>query len=415
MKLTFQHQLNIELLLSERRRTLILISIFSIAIIYRLVDMYLFSRYNENLQPNDLRTVWLFPITILAFELFCLLYITRRLRTNKKKVPLLMQYANTAFEIFLPSVILLYFAREYPGYNVLQSPAVFIYFIFIILSTLRLNFALSCFCGLLACSSYIFLSLFLYDHLDSTDGTRAFIILFCGIASGLVAKQIHAGINNSLREAERRQKVENIFGQQISAEVAGRMLENDGKIESRRIHAAIMFIDVRNFSAFAAGKHPEEIVKYQNEFFSIVINTVGKFNGVVHQFLGDGCMVSFGAPLSLNNPSQNAVSAAMVLLAALEKATQHGHLIQTKVGIGIHSGEVVTGNIGTMERQQYSITGGPVIIASRIEQLNKQYASQVLVSEDVIACIDNESHPAICLGQVALKGWHKPISVYQLA
>ena len=414
MNFTFKNQLDVELLLSERRRTLILISIFTIAIIYRLIDMYFFGRYDENIRINAFHTVWLFPATIIVFEFFSLLYIAKRLKTTRKKIPLMMQYVNTAFEIFLPSVVLFLLAKQYPSHNVLQSPAVFIFFIFIILSTLRLNFALSCFCGFLASASYVLLSIFLYDHFDSSDGTRAFIILFCGIASGLVARQIRAGIDNSLREAEKRQKVENIFGQQLSAEIAEKMLENDGKIESRRMYVAIMFIDIRNFSAFAADKSPEEIVKYQNEFFSIVIDTVSKFNGIVHQFLGDGCMVTFGAPVQLDNPSQSAVRASMVLLAALEKATRQGRLIHTKIGIGIHTGEVVTGNIGTTQRQQYSITGSVVIIASRIEQLNKQYGSQLLVSEDVIGNIDNESLPVNCFGQVALKGWHKPISVYQL-
>ena len=415
MKFTFQHQLNIELLLSERRRTLILISIFTMAIIYRVIDVYFIGNQEENIRLNSFQTIWLFPASILAFEFLCLLYITRRLKTNRKKMPLFMQYVNTALEICLPSVILLVFAKQYPSYNVLQSPAVYIYFIFIILSTLRLNFILSLFCGLLASSSYVFLSLYLYDHFDSSDGTRAFIILFCGIASGLVARQIRAGINNSLQEAEKRQKVENIFGQQLSTEVAEKMLENDGNIESKRMDVAIMFIDIRNFSAFASNKRPEEIVKYQNEFFTIVINTVSQFNGIVHQFLGDGCMVTFGAPVPLQNPSQNAVNASLKLINVIDKAIRNGELIHTKVGIGIHTGEVVTGNIGPSHRQQYSITGSVVIIASRIEQLNKQYGSQLLVSETVIDLISPLHSSANCFGQVALKGWHKPISVYQLA
>ena len=415
MKFTFQHQLNTELLLSERRRTLILISIFTIAIIYRAIDMYFFGSDDENIRISAFRIIWLFPVTIIVFELFCLLYITRRLKTNGKKLPLLMQFVNTAFEIFLPSIVLLLLARQYPELNVLQSPAVFIYFIFIILSTLRLNFALSCFCGLMAAGSYVFISLFVYDHFDSSDGTRAFIILFSGIAAGLVAIQIRAGVDNSLREIEKRQKVENIFGQQLSAEIAEKMLENDGRIESKKMNVAIMFIDIRNFSAFASNKSPEEIVRYQNKFFTIVINTVSKFNGVVHQFLGDGCMITFGAPVPIVNPSQNAVNASVMLLENLQRAVENGELLNTKIGIGIHTGEVITGNIGPEHRQQYSITGSVVIIASRIEQLNKQYGSQLLVSENVIESINGKSLSANCFGQVALKGWNKPISVYQLA
>ena len=404
-----------ELLLSERRRTLILISIFTLAMLYRLVDIYFIAAEQQQVPGSTSPTAWLFSASILVFEVLCLLYITRRLKTDKKKIPLVMQYINTAFEIGLPSVILLFFAKQYPAYNVLQSPAVYIYFIFIILSTLRLNPGLSFFCGFLSSASYISLSLYLYEHFDSNDGARAFIFIFCGVASGLVARQIREGINNSLHEAERRHKVENIFGQQLSTEIAEKMLENDGKIESKRMNVAITFIDIRNFSAFASNKKPEEIVKYQNEFFTIVINSVGKFNGVVHQFLGDGCMVTFGAPVELVNPSQNAVNASLLLLDELDKASKNCNLIPTKIGIGIHTGEVVTGNIGPAHRQQYSITGSVVIIASRIEQLNKQYGSQLLVSENVLNDLEQLTVSPSCFGQVALKGWHKPISVYQLA
>lgn len=413
MKYTFQHQLNIELLLSERRRTLILITIFVLAIIYRLCNMLVFHTFDD-LPKNSFSTALLFPGTIITFELFCFLYITRRLRTTRKKIPTFMQYLNTAIETCLPSVVIFLFARQFPAFNVMQSPAVSIYFVFIILSTLRLNFWLSCFCGVLSSGSFVFLNLYLYDHFDSSDATRAFIIFFCGLSSGLVARQIRRGVSKSLREAEKRQKVENIFGRQLSTEIAEKMLENDGKIESKRMNVAVMFIDIRNFSNFAADKKPEEIVKYQNDFFAIVINTISRFSGIVHQFLGDGCMITFGAPIPLGNPSDNAVRAAITLLKELEQAVQERNLIQTRIGIGIHCGQVVTGNIGTAQRQQYSITGNVVILASRIEQLNKQYASELLVSEDVIDNLDITPASARCHGHVALKGWHKPVAIYQL-
>jgi adenylate cyclase len=176
-----------------------------------------------------------------------------------------------------------------------------------------------------------------------------------------------------------------------------------------------MFIDIRNFSRFAASRKPEEIVQYQNAFFKIVINTVSKYNGIVHQFLGDGCMVSFGAPVDLENPSQNAVDAATNLLRSIDAAVQRGEIPATRIGLGIHTGEVVTGNIGTQERQQYSITGTAVIMASRIEQLNKQFDSQLLVSEDVIRSVAPGPVPVLCLDEVLLKGWQEPVPIYKLA
>jgi adenylate cyclase len=124
-------------------------------------------------------------------------------------------------------------------------------------------------------------------------------------------------------------------------------------------------------------------------------------------------MVTFGAPLDLTNPSQYAVDASITLLKALESATINGELPPTKIGIGIHTGEVVTGNIGTSHRQQYSITGSVVILASRIEQLNKQFDSQLLVSEEVAHSINGVGLQHY--GSVDLKGWHKSITIYKVA
>jgi adenylate cyclase len=415
MKITFQQQLDEELLFSERKRVIILIVIFSAAITLRLFNQFFLKPDEEMLRIESFSTIWLFPLVIIAFETCSLLYINGRIRTKRKRIPLHLQYVNAVFEICLPSVIILYVAKEYTFYNVLQSPAVFIYFIFIILSTLRLNFMLSFFCGLIACLSYAGFSLFLYGHFNTNDAARAFVLLFSGIAAGMVARQIKQGVNNSLRQAEKRHKVENLFGQQISMEIAGKMLESDGKIESKRMTVAVMFIDIRNFTQFAAGRSPEEIVQYQNAFFSIVVNGVAKYHGIVNQFLGDGCMVTFGAPVVMNNPGSVAVEAAREILQEIESAMKNSLLIDTKIGIGIHTGEAVTGNIGTEFRQQYSITGSVVIVASRIEQLNKQYDSQILVSEDIVRDIKDGTIAVEFMDTVVLKGMHDLYRIYKVA
>lgn len=415
MQTTFKQQLDKELLFSERRRIVILVIIFSTSIVVRLVNSIFLKKDEETLRLESYSTVWLFPVVILLFELISLVQINQRIRSKKKVLKAWLQFANAGFEICLPSAIILYVAKEYTSYNVLQSPAVFIYFIFIILSTLRLNPALSVFCGLLAAVSCACFSLYLYGHFNSNDAARSFILLFSGVSAALVAKQIKNGINNSLEEAERRHRVENLFGQQISAEVAEKMLANDGKIESKRMEVAVMFIDIRNFTHFAAERSPEEIVQYQNAFLNIVIRNVSKHDGIVNQILGDGCMVTFGAPVPLANPSQKAVNAASEILKELQSAVTTGNIFPTRVGIGIHAGEAVTGNIGTSSRQQYSITGSVVIMASRIEQLNKEFQSQLLISEDVFKSISNQSMLPEIYKNITLKGFDKPVSIYKIA
>lgn len=414
MTLTFQEQFNQELLRSERKRSLIIISIFAFAFCYRAIAAYFFSNDKELLRIQSFSLIWLFPLIVIAFELTSLLYITKRLRTDRKKIPMYMQVINTLFEISLPALLMLAVLKEYPGYDVLKSPAAYTYFLFIILSTLRLNLLLSVMAGVLAAASYYAISFFAYNHFGANDAARAIVILLSGVAAGMVAKQIRNGINNSLQEAEKNQRVTNLFGQQISKEIAEKMLENDGQMESKRMHVAVMFIDIRDFTRFAAGRSPEEIVKYQNAFFTRVVDAVTRHGGIVNQFLGDGCMTTFGAPASLENPSQHAVNAALELLEQLENDMNEKRIIPTRVGIGIHAGEAVTGNIGNADRQQYSITGSVVIMASRIEQLNKQFNSQILISEEVAARINNKV-TADLYNHVELKGFDRPVAIYKVA
>jgi adenylate cyclase len=416
MKIHFQQQLNEELLRSEKRRTIIIISIFLFMLGYRTLQGYFFEMDKETRTIQSIPVVWLFPMVVIVFEFLTLFAINRQIRAKRNKLSPARQYLNTAVEIFLPSFIFMTVARQFPSFDVLRSPALLVYFVFIILSTMRLNFMLSFFCGVLSGISHFMLCFFIYDHFDFNDAARTSIILISSIAAGLVANQIRRGINNSLKETEKRNKVENLFGQQISMEVAEKILENNGQIESKRMTVAIMFVDIRNFTIFAASRSPEEIVQYQNTFFAIVSDAVANHGGIVNQFLGDGCMVTFGAPVSLDNPSLHAVKAAVEIHQKLETAILHGQIVNTLIGIGIHTGSAITGNIGNNTRLQYSVTGKVVIIAARVEQLNKEFNSQILITNDVYKNAGAYLPPATeNLGSVSLKGFEENFIIHRVA
>ena len=414
MKIHFQQQLGEALLLSERRRIIIVISIIVFLLGYRTLEGNLFDIDLETKRIHSF--IWLFPFLILLFEILSLWYVNRRIKSKAHKIPLFGQYLNTGFEICLPSLIMLTVAKQFPTYDLLKSPALSVYFVFIILSTLRLNFFLSCFCGLLAAASYFMLYFFVYHHFDFNDASRALILLISGIAAGLVAAQIKNGINKSVQETERRHRVENLFGQQISIEIAEKILENNGEIESKTMTVAVMFVDIRNFTNFTATRTPEQIVQYQNAFFALVSNAVAQNGGIVNQFLGDGCMVTFGAPVAMDNPALHAVRAAIEIREKLKEEIEAGHIADTAIGIGIHTGDAVTGNIGTDIRQQYSVTGKCVIVAARVEQLNKKFNSQILITEEVF----NNACPHIPvvtedLGKIGLKGFEEPYIIHKVA
>ena len=126
-------------------------------------------------------------------------------------------------------------------------------------------------------------------------------------------------------------------------------------------------------------------------------------------------MVTFGAPVALSNAPVNAVQAGLDIIKQIEQKVRSGQMPHTRVGIGLHVGEAVTGNIGNDIRQQYSITGNVVITASRIEQLNKEYDSQMLVSAEVMQALPTDWIQGESLGMVPLKGRKQKISLYRLA
>jgi len=162
-------------------------------------------------------------------------------------------------------------------------------------------------------------------------------------------------------------------------------------------------------------KTPEEIVAYQNAVFGAAIEIVDRNQGVINQFVGDGFMATFGAPVATGRDCNNALRTARELLAAVKALSDSGRIPATSIGIGLHAGEAVSGNIGSQARQQYSISGNVVILASRIEQLNKDCGSQLLVSAEVLREAGENDHAAKSLGLVQVKGRDEPIEIYRLA
>ena len=215
-------------------------------------------------------------------------------------------------------------------------------------------------------------------------------------------------------EIENKNRAISLFGQQVSKEVALELLSDTIKSSSKKLFACIMFLDIRDFTPFAENKEPFEIIQYQNDVFGFMIDIVSKHHGIVNQFLGDGFMATFGAPASSGNDCLNAVNASLEIVELMHKKCESGELPKTKVGIGLHAGDIVTGNVGTSERKQYSITGNTVILASRIEQLNKKFDSEILISKDVLDKLDHTKLKMKNQGAENIKGRAEPIEIIRL-
>ncbi len=219
---------------------------------------------------------------------------------------------------------------------------------------------------------------------------------------------------NEEKKERQKQRIEMLFGQQVSSEVVQALLDKEDNDDVKRSQATIMFLDIRNFTVFARGKDPTEVIRFQNNVFSPLIDIITQHHGIINQILGDGFMASFGIPMFEKDHCQNAFDAGLDIIKRMKELADEGRIPPTKVGIGLHTGEVTSGNIGNEIRKQFSIAGDTVIMAARLEQLNKQYQSQFLISKDVHDKVNPGKVILKSLGKLDLKGFEKVREVFQV-
>lgn len=230
----------------------------------------------------------------------------------------------------------------------------------------------------------------------------------------IVAMQ-SAQVLEQQRLVEERNRVKLIFGQHVSPSMVDEILQAGTEIVSRRLPMCVMFMDIRGFSTLAERMEPEEVMDYLSTFFGFMIDCVLENKGIIHRLLGDSFVALFGAPKSQGNDAQNAVDAGLAMLAKLQEITDQRLIPPTRIGIGIHSGDVVVGIVGTTNRKEYQINGDTVNLAARIEQLNKQFDSQMLISGSIRKSLDTDKYEQEALGEVTVKGRTGAVSIYKLA
>ena len=164
-------------------------------------------------------------------------------------------------------------------------------------------------------------------------------------ATVLVVRELQKRLLNSLEQAQEQQKILSIFGQHVSPEVAARLTSDEDAGISRSETLTILFFDIRGFTSFAEKREPDTVVNYLNTLFESLIEAVDRHHGFVSKFLGDGFMAVFSVAKGDEKHCHNAVSAALEISERVKALMLARDIDDTKIGIGIHSGTVMTGNI----------------------------------------------------------------------
>lgn len=198
-------------------------------------------------------------------------------------------------------------------------------------------------------------------------------------------KALRAELDRAYTSLARMEKVRETFGQFVTPEVAEYVLAhpNDFWKRGERKVVTILFADVRGFSSFAAGIQPEEAVSALNDIFARVIDAIHREGGVLNKFLGDGLMALFGAPVPSGDHVCAAARAALRARDAVEELSESRRTMGSeplRIGIGINTGEVVAGCVGTRNRAEYSVIGHAVNLAARLEEAS--VPGQILVGPE---------------------------------
>ncbi|MDX1957742.1 MAG: adenylate/guanylate cyclase domain-containing protein [Leptospiraceae bacterium] len=185
---------------------------------------------------------------------------------------------------------------------------------------------------------------------------------------------------------EEREKIKEAFGRFVNPIIAERVLTGEVNLGGEEKTATILFTDIRGFTELSENFTPTEIVEFLNKYLTLMVDCVDLTFGIVDKFIGDAIMATWGATPSIGNPAENGINAALmmrfVLIEYNEKRIKDGRK-PIKMGCGLNHGPVVAGQIGSESRLEFTVIGDAVNLASRIESLNKPFATDILISEDL--------------------------------
>lgn len=427
-----QHVLQAEIVRSARLRALLLIGVLVAATLPilafllgpRLALIGLDSGLVERLTVAA--PVIVTGLMVMAVvELGIWFYLGRCLHARIQPLGVLA-VIQTAVEAMLPAWVLFSALQVMGLLDTFGGALSWLFFPVIILSALHLRFWLSFFSGLVSAAGFLLVAEIGFSQLAADSGAlnvmtvrfpyylKAGILIATGVLTGLVAAGIRRQLVSAVESASERDRAVSIFGQHVSPEVAHRLLHQPVADTGEDRHVCVMFLDIRDFSKFAAANPASEVMAYLNALFGELIIVVNAHQGIVNKFLGDGFMAVFGAPAEDGAPALNATRCAMDLLTRTDELCAHGTIPPTRLGIGLHIGNSVTGNVGAATRKEYTVIGDAVNLAARIEQATKQFSAQLLVSDDVWSCLPVGEFFGKNLGNVELKGQAKPVVLHQL-
>ena len=219
-------------------------------------------------------------------------------------------------------------------------------------------------------------------------------------------------------ESRNKDKIKNAMGKYLSQDVMENVVKDIDNLSlgGKRSNVTVLFADIRGFTSMSEKLTPEEISSILNEYFTEIEPIITKYNGVINKFIGDAVMAIFGEPIQDKNHALNAVLCGNAMLKKV-KQLQEKWLYEGKpkieIGVGINTGDVFVGNIGSEKRLEYTVIGDTVNLASRLESYNKIYKTNFLISSSTYDEVKGNVD-VIKISEVQIRGKAKKMDIYEI-
>ena len=224
------------------------------------------------------------------------------------------------------------------------------------------------------------------------------------------------GVNEMIIGLRERNRIVEAFNRYVDRTLTKQVLEGELKMGGVQAEVSILFCDIRSYTSLSEGMEPERIVSMLNRYFTRMAESIEDEGGTVNKFIGDGILAVFGAPQTLPDHRDRAIRAALAMydaLAEFNKMQEQDLLPQLRIGIGIHSGLVLAGNIGTPNKIEYTVIGDPVNVAQRLDEVASEKGVPIICSGATLGPYKNR-YPHEQLGLIQVRGRLDTIDIYSL-
>ena len=330
----------------------------------------------------------------------------RGIAEDEKTTPYGLMYGVEIHANALNTIIMDQFLHEMPWYYNLLILFVIIMFISIIASRMPTGWSLLI---------TLVLVLGLFIGFTLVFEMQNLIINFSGPAIALIFTFIVIVVYRVITEESDKKRIKDMFGKYVSPIVVDQMMEKPPELGGVDENITIFFSDIRSFTSLSETMSPQELVLLLNKYYTAMTDCIMEFNGTLDKYIGDAIMCFWGAPLTQEDHALLSCKCAVRQLELLEELNETlPENNRIHIGIGLNSGKSTVGNMGSQGRMNYTVMGDNVNLASRLEGTNKQYYTEIIISENTYEMIKDSKAITRELDDIRVKGKRKPVKIYEL-